>query len=200
MASSTRPMSNCPPMVLLTPISTLSKSMKTAMRVLRVSVTIIYIPPGRGSGPGGWRIEDWSKGRIPGDFGRRGQAAQLQRTPQYSRRLPQSLDESCHGRPVGFLGDIEEIVVIGPGNGGECLGARHPFEELPAEREGNNRVRLAVHHEHRLLKPPQQLDRREAVGPEQIEDSQHRLPANDRCFVGKSTFEHESFRRDHAGR
>src|SRR4026207_284526 len=38
MASRTRPMSNCPPMVFLTPISTLSKSMNTAIRVLRESV------------------------------------------------------------------------------------------------------------------------------------------------------------------
>src|SRR6185503_9189581 len=35
MASRTRPISNCPPIVLFTPISTLSKSMKTAIRVLR---------------------------------------------------------------------------------------------------------------------------------------------------------------------
>src|SRR5688500_975681 len=41
MASSTTPMSNWPPIVLLTPISTLSKSMKTAIRVLRVSVWVI---------------------------------------------------------------------------------------------------------------------------------------------------------------
>src|SRR5687768_10257251 len=38
MASRTTPMSNCPPMVFLTPISTLSKSMNTAIRVLRGSV------------------------------------------------------------------------------------------------------------------------------------------------------------------
>jgi hypothetical protein len=44
-------MSNCPPMVLLTPISTLSKSMKTAMRVLRgvmvVSVVLFMWLPAR---------------------------------------------------------------------------------------------------------------------------------------------------------
>src|SRR5688572_20451780 len=38
MASRTRPMSSCPPMVFLTPISTLSKSMNTAIRLLRLSV------------------------------------------------------------------------------------------------------------------------------------------------------------------
>src|ERR1044071_1027916 len=40
MASRTRPMSNWPPMVDLTPISTLSKSMKTAMRLRTASVGI----------------------------------------------------------------------------------------------------------------------------------------------------------------
>src|SRR5688572_8462042 len=43
MASRTRPMSNWPPMVDLTPISTLSKSMKTAMRLRAASVGITEV-------------------------------------------------------------------------------------------------------------------------------------------------------------
>src|SRR5215470_16637645 len=42
MASRIRPMSNCPPMVFLTPISTLSKSINTAIRLLLVVVVGIF--------------------------------------------------------------------------------------------------------------------------------------------------------------
>ena len=44
-------MSNWPPMVFLTPISTLSKSMNTAMRVLRSSVVMFIDSRAYGGAP-----------------------------------------------------------------------------------------------------------------------------------------------------
>src|SRR5687768_8839940 len=97
MASRTRPMSNCPPMVDLTPISTLSKSMKTAMRVLLVVVlvgTFIELPPGTsclapagtGSGVRDGEGEAVRRGLTPA-VRRRTSLPGPPADPQYSPRL-----------------------------------------------------------------------------------------------------------------
>src|SRR6266850_4512945 len=59
MASRMRPMSKLPPIVFLTPISTLSKSMNTAIRVLRVSGVRLFmrLPPGETPGSLSGRLD-----------------------------------------------------------------------------------------------------------------------------------------------
>src|SRR5678816_3621964 len=94
MASSTRPMSNCVPMVLFTPISTLSKSIKTAMPVLRGSADVadVMFMNSRSSAgewlhsPEGWRVA--GETALPSIRGLLRQLRRLEFCRDYPSELP----------------------------------------------------------------------------------------------------------------
>src|SRR4029453_16779807 len=94
-------MSNCPPMVDLTPISTLSKSMKTAMRVVRGSVRAMKRPPARGAGHVlGRRLY---AGGTPTQWLIASLEASGTRSSKKSMRFPQHFHERVRPKPTQAL-------------------------------------------------------------------------------------------------
>src|SRR5687768_5506160 len=112
----------------------------------------------------------------------------------------QSGDEIEDGLPVVCACHLDQVVVIRSGHGDELLRRIQLLVQLTSEREGNNRILLAVEYQNGTAKTAQHRQRVEPVGSEHVHDSKHRIRPDDGRLVWKTAFENQAVRFNRLGR